>query len=342
MSDINVQISPEVEQALAESSSVDTTALDLYLRGEFYLDQFNPMTLSKAGELFQQAIEKDPDWGLPYAGFSLVISYQMQLGLIPPSAGIPKLNEYLPIAFELDSNASKAYLAKAISAGWHEWNWEKAETAFLESLRWDPNDPLCRGFYAHFLMTLRRNDEALRQAKISERLDPLRPFVLGMNSQVIGQTGDYETALAMAEKALSIDPNHFLGKWSALGALDAMGDYDSAFVYLKELNSPIWERYGVADLLEQTFREHGRIAFMKEYIRFNEEVLEKDGLLNHFKQGFNYIDANNYNKAWEYFESALDRHDPMMPYISTTYHYNKFKGYPKYIAILKRMNLPVE
>ncbi|MBT8271592.1 MAG: hypothetical protein KJO25_06065, partial [Bacteroidia bacterium] len=128
--DLNVQLSPNVELALARSNPVDTSAIDLYLRGEHYLDQINPMTLTKAGELFSQAIEKDPDWGLPYAGLSMVISYQMQMGFIPPAIGIPKLHEYLPIAFELDPNSSRAYLAKAISAGWAEWNWKKAETAF--------------------------------------------------------------------------------------------------------------------------------------------------------------------------------------------------------------------
>ncbi|MBT8291727.1 MAG: hypothetical protein KJN70_00515 [Eudoraea sp.] len=340
--DINIQLTPDAELALAKSSSVDTAAIDLYLRGEYYLDQFNPMTIAKAGELFKQAIAKDPDWGLPYAGLSLVIAYQMQLGFIPPATGIPKLNEYLALAFELDPNSSRAYLAKAISAGWHEWNWKKAETAFLESLRWDPNDPLCRGFYAHFLMTQRRNDEALKQGQVAERLDPLRPFVLGLNSQVVGQTGDHEAALAKAEKALSIDPDHFLGILSAWGALNAKGDHEGAFKYLTELNSPIWEKYGVADLLEQTFNEHGRIAFLKEYIRFNEEILAKDGLLNNFYQAFNYIDTNNYDKAWESFEQALDRHNPNMPYISTTYHYNKLRGYPEYLALLKRMNLPTE
>lgn len=338
-----MQLSPDVERALARSTPVDTTAFDLYLRGELLMDQFTPDALAKAADYFKKAIEKDPDWGLPYAGLSLNISYQMQMGFLDPATGIPKLNEYLPIAFELNPNSSRAYLAKAISAGWAEWNWNKSETAFLESLRWDPNDPLCRGFYAHLLITLRRNDEAIRQAEIAESLDPLRPLILAQHSLVLGMgKNDFEKALSKAEKALSIDPHNFIAKYAVWGALNAMGNYEEAFKYVKEFQLPLWEKYNVTELLERTYRDEGWIAYLKEAIRINEEVWIQDGFSDPLTLGDLYFDIDNYDKAFDYYEQALDMHSLNLPYHSSSYYYNKLKDHPRYIELLKKMNLPID
>lgn len=341
--DINVQLSPDVERALTGSTPVDTAAIDLYLRGQLLLDEINPVALTKAGEYFSKAIAIEPEWAPPYAGMSIVLGAKMQMGLITPAAGIPKLHEYLPIALELDPNSSQAYFAKATSAVWAEWNWEKGEAAFLESLRRDPNDPLCRMFYAHLLSILRRDDEALRQAQIAEGLDPLRPFILGLHSVLLNRVaGDPEAALAKAEKALSIDPNHFFAKVSAMQALLSLEDYEGTFKYWKELNLPLWQKYGVQDLMERAFREQGWEGFMREAIRINEEVFAKDGFLNPMDQGFKYFTIGNYEKTWEYLEKAWDKHDPNMPYIATSLNYEQMKNHPEYIELLNKMKLPVE
>lgn len=84
---------------------------------------------------------------------------------------------------------------------WPGWEWEKAEKEFRRSLELNPNDALCRSYYAHLLMILRRTDEAMEQVTLALELDPMRSLVLGLNAVVINHTGDFSRALDYYEQA---------------------------------------------------------------------------------------------------------------------------------------------
>ena len=199
---INVTLTPEEESRMAETRTVDTVAYALYLRGQIYLDQINPTSLNAAFQYFKRATEIDRDWGDPYAGLAMVAAYQAQMNILSPSEAVPEIHRNLDIALDLAPYSANAYLAKAITAVWSEWNWEKGEAAFLKSLELDPNNALCRMFYAHLLSILRRNEEALQQSSIAQGLDPLRPFLLGLYGSVLWSIDQCEAAVPPLEKAL--------------------------------------------------------------------------------------------------------------------------------------------
>ncbi len=126
------------------------------------------------------AIEIEPDWAPPYAGLAEVEAYRNQMSFIPPTIAIPKIYENLNKALELDPNSANAHYIKAVIAVWTEWNWEKGEEEFKKSIELNPNNALCRMFYAHLLNILHRPEEAIRQADLALKLDPSRPFILGL------------------------------------------------------------------------------------------------------------------------------------------------------------------
>ena len=66
-------------------------------------------------------------------------------------------------------------------------------------------------------MILRRTDEAVHQANIGLKLDPLKPLVLGLYAVVMLNEGEYESAILHFEKALAIEPNF---GWVAGNLLD--------------------------------------------------------------------------------------------------------------------------
>jgi len=54
------------------------------------------------------------------------------------------------------------------------------------------------------------------------------------------------------------------------------------------------------------------------------------------------LEINNYEKALDYFEKAYEIHHPMMPYIGgLVVNYDILKDNPRYIELLKKMNLPL-
>ena len=56
-----------------------------------------------------------------------------------------------------------------------------------------------------------------------------------------------------------------------------------------------------------------------------------------------YLYLGKYNKAMDYLEIIYEdnNHNPNLHYYSTKSTYDKMKGNPRYIELLKKMNLPI-
>ena len=330
-------------QRIAENRTVDTAAYDLYQKGQFYLDQISPASLEKAFQYFKLAAEIDPDWAPPYAGLANVIQYRNQMGFLTPSEAIPQIHNYLDKALELDPNSAEAYYQRAVTAVWIEWDWEKGEAAFRKSLELEPNNASCHMFYAHLLMILRQNEKALQHAKQARDLDALRPFILGLYSVVLLYAADDPAAaLVQAEKVFALEPDHYFTKAQLEGIWIGLGEYEKVFELWKEGNYAFWQEHGFGSQLEDVFRKHGWVEFTKELIKANEEIWEKEDHPHPMAFARKCVETKDFDKAVAYLEIDYERHDPNLPYLSTSLYYDKMKANSRYIALLKKMNLPVD
>jgi tetratricopeptide (TPR) repeat protein len=337
--EVRVELTTDEDRLLAETQTVDPEAIDAYMRGLFYLDRINKVSLQKAKEHFNAAIEIERDWAAPYSGLAEVGSYQMQIGAESPSTVIPMIHKNLDKALELDPNSSISHYRKAVIAVWTEWNWKKGEKEFLRSLERNPNNALCQMFYAHLLMIQHRSDEALYHAERALELDPLRPFILGLYAAVMIMEGDLQSAKLYAEKALSIDPNHEFTKDRLLQIYIDTGNYENWFELWKE--RVCWDDE-VISTIETVLEENGFVPAIEELLRLNERFGNADCQLNIWSKVQYNIQVKNYDKALDYLDKLYEIHSPGMPYISTRfYNPDQLKDYSRYIALLEKMNLPL-
>ena len=335
--EVKIELTADEDRILAETYTVDPEAVDAYINGLAYLDMLNKDSLQTASEYFNSAINIEPDWAPAYAGLAEVGAYQQQMGFVPPSIAIPKIYENLNKVQELNPNSAVSHYIIAVIAVWTEWNWEKGEKEFLKSLELNPSNALCRMFYSHLLMILQRSDEATTQAKEALRLDPLRPFILALYSVVLRNTGDYESAKIQALKALSIDPYHYFSKRQLHKVYNLQGDHNKAFELFLEGKQFVFDEETIAELLE-TFDEQGHHAALeKVIIEYNKTMQDRYSL----DLAGIYAFVNRYDEALLCLENAYEMRNPNMPYISTGYWHDSIRNDPRYIELLKKMNLPL-
>ena len=100
---------------------------------------------------------------------------------------------------------------------------------------------------------------------------------------------------------------------------------------------------GDVELLEEVFYEHGWIAFIQELTKLHEEAVAKGIQVSAEFFIEVYFDLGKYDKAMDYLEkiSEENNHHPRLPYQSSKNVYDKMKGNPRYIELLKKMNLPI-
>lgn len=335
---LKIELTTDEEIVLSESRELDDEAVEAYYIGLHYLDMINANSLQTAKEYFNIAVEIEPEWAPLYAGLASVWAYQMQMSFVSPSIAIPKIYENLNKALELDPNSSTSHFSKAVIAVWTEWDWLKGEEEFLKGIELNPSNAMGRMFYAHLLMILQRPDEAVHQAKLAIELDPLRPFVLGLGGVVMASTSDVKSAIALYEKALSIDPNHRWAIYGLSGTYRQMGDYEKWFEYFKKIG---WRDDKTLASVDSVFREQGYRAAVEMTIRMDEEAA-KERYVDFDILGYRNLELGNYDKAMDYFEKAYEIHHPNLPYFGGLANdYEQLRENPRYIALLKKMNLPL-
>ncbi|MDN3642241.1 hypothetical protein QWY87_05990 [Lutimonas halocynthiae] len=344
--EIDIALTPKEDRLLATSRKVNPEAYDAFLKGTYYWEKVNEQPAKKAIEYFQLATELDPEWADPYAGLANAWALLGFFGYSPKSVTLPKTYLYLNKALELDPNSAKAHYVAAILAVWTEWDWEKGEREFLRSIELDPNDASCRMYYAHLLMILRKTNEADRQANIGIELDPMKPLILGLYGNVLWQNNDdRQGAIKVYEKSLSIDPNFGLGNRDLyevqMEHTYKNGEYEKwiGFWNKKVESLGYWNTKGREAVLK-SFDEGGHIAAIEEMIRMN-EIYGKDCYLSEGVKAERYIMLKNIDKAMEVLDKGYEKRWFLMPYISPKYHYYELlKDEPRYIEILKKMDLP--
>ena len=334
--EINIVLTTQEENLLAKSRAVDPEAYDAYVKGRYYWNRLSKEDLQIAMDYFKIAVEKDPDWAPPYAGMAEVWMGRSQMHFVSPSVAVPKIYIYMDKALELDPNSANSHYVKALISVWIEWDWEKGEREFLKVLKINPNHAMCRIYYSHFLMIMKRMDEALYQANLALELDPLQPLLLGLYAGLLNYNGDYRSATIHAEKALTIDSDNRFAKSMLRRAYVGMGDYEKSFELWKEM---AWWEVEVIDSIEKVFHEQGYLAAVEETIKINEAVEKNGGQISYREQARRYIKVGKYNKAMDYYEKGYEIHDPNMPYISL--EYNQMKDNQRYIELIRKMNLPM-
>ena len=340
--EINIVLSPREESMLAETRKVDPESYDAYLMGKFFWEKLDPESVQKSLEYFQKAIDLDPEWADPYAGLANAWSLFGMFGYMPKSVTLPNTYKYLNKALELDPNSAQAHYVKALNAVWQEFDWEQGEKAFLRSLELNPNDALTHIYYAHYLMCMRRSEEALQQADLGLDLDPLKPLVLALYGVVMNLAGDSESAIQHFEKALALDPDDLLSfsnlKTTRMNIAYRSGDYEKWFELWGEKVKRNWSEECRQSVLN-AFEERGHIAGIEEMFIMNGKYGNDGALMTAGIKFERYIKLEAYDQAMDFLEQAYEMRDMDMAYLATNEYYPYLKDNPRYQVLLKKMNL---
>ena len=337
--EIKVSLTPQEEAVLAQSRTVNKEAYDLYLKGQYYYDQLTPKGLQMALEYFNRAIDVDPDWALPYAGITEYWGGIRQMGLAPSSITIPHIYKNLNKTSELDPESAYTHYLTAMASVLIAYEWEEGETGFLKAIELNPNDARTRAFYAHLLLFLKRQDEALSQVQHALELDPLNPLIQGLTAVVYWHIGNYKRAIELANQIRQLVPNHPMALNVLWGANVLLGNYEEGLRYCIRL---FMLQEDNAALVIHAFKESGYMAALREIISILETIPdEKLPVSAGMRIAHMYIHLGETEKGLDIFEKRLLEHDPDLPYVTTGLgHYKSLETEPRFLDLVRKMGLP--
>ncbi len=135
---LHLRTTSEEQQRLAKRYTENAEAYQLYLKGRYYWNRRTPDLLKKANEYFEQAIEKDPGYGLAYAGLAQSYAVFSAYEVLPPGESCPRGKAAGTKALEIDENLGDAHAAMGRMKTFCEWDYQPE--------RWDSQALLWRVF----------------------------------------------------------------------------------------------------------------------------------------------------------------------------------------------------
>src|SRR5262249_60040172 len=99
----------------------------LQLRGRLHWTKRPPDGNRRAIEYFDQAIAKDPSYGLAYAGLAGAHAVGGWLGFAPPTEAYARARAAATRALELDDSLVEAHVVLANVERDFDWDWAGAE-----------------------------------------------------------------------------------------------------------------------------------------------------------------------------------------------------------------------
>jgi len=220
---------------LVKPYSGNIEAYELCLRGRYHLQKVTPDGFAMAIRLFEEALERDPNHPLAYAGLAEVYVFLSYFGGVPPTQAMPKAKAAALRATELDDTLAEAHANLANVLYMYDWDWAGAEREFRRALELGPRSAEARMWHGLFLWARLRHEEALAQLQKAAELDPFSLHTIWLLSWPLLSLGRHDEALDLGRKMLAMDPGLWLGhatsafaKWATGLRLEAIEHWEKA------------------------------------------------------------------------------------------------------------------
>jgi len=333
---LRLRLTGDEQKQISRRDTTNAEAYQSYLRGRYHWNKRTGDGLKKAIEQFQNAIDRDPNYALAYAGLADCYMLLEQYAGIPSSETAPKAKAAAERALAIDDSLAEAHTSLAFH--YHQsWRWEESEKEFKRAITLNPNYPTTHHWYQILLRTLGREDEALAEIKRAQELDPLSP-VFEVNIGMLYITkGDLDSAMEHSSRLVQLDPNF------------PLAHEISGMVYLKQL------RYAEAIAEFQQNVAIDRTAYSLSYLghvygmsgRRNEALAvlkELEGKYNKRESLAQYVAAvyaglGDKDQAFAWLEKGFQDKSGLLDFVITEVNFDPLRSDPRYADLLRRMGL---
>jgi len=337
---VEVALTAKETELLARTRDVDPAAYETYLRGMFHLEMITPQNMKLAEDLFTRALEFDRNSAFAHWGLGRACRFQMQFGMGLPVERETECRGHQFKALAIDPDLPQVHLGLALSYWLYDYDWEAADTSFKRSLELNPNYAEAYMFYSHFLAPVLRWEESDANIQRAVELDPLNPFVLGLQAAQQHLTRRDEQAVKTLSRIHADVPGFGFGYdvlWSSYfrlnnldGAVNAAEKHFSVTMGLPNASEAIKRDYADSDF---------EVAMLGLAARL--ETLAEQQYVQAVYIAIAFAMAGNAGKAVEWLEKGYEQHDPQMPYVGSLGGFQKITNDPGYQQILTKMNLSV-
>jgi TolB-like protein/DNA-binding winged helix-turn-helix (wHTH) protein/thioredoxin-like negative regulator of GroEL len=194
------------EEAKERRRIVNEEAYEHYMEARLYWNSRTRDGMLRAEKLYSRALQRDPQFELGYAGLAEVYLTLADWEVLPPGEAFPRAREAAGRALALNDSLGGAHAVLAAVSWLSDWNWSKAETEFRQATSLDPANATARQWYAEYLCSMGRDEEAVAEMMRARETDPLSMIIQAAVGNLHYNARRFDQAIEASKRAIQADP----------------------------------------------------------------------------------------------------------------------------------------
>ena len=337
---LQAKLTGSEKQMMSAQPTTDTTAYELYHKGRSLWGKRTGDNIPRAIEFFQQAIARDPNYALAYAGLaSAEILLPFYTGANRHEAHV-KAKEAALKALQLDPNLAEGHAALGKVLFFGEIDLAGAGREYKRAIELKPNDADAHHWYGNdTLAALGRFEEAIAEGKRAVELDPLSIVMNADLGQTFYYADRFDESVMQLQKTLQIDPTSFYTHYNLGVALQAKGDLPGAIAEYEKAKQ-LDDNTTVSTLYAAAKAQAGDKEAARRMLAELDEISRRREVVGYLR-ALLYLSLNNKDEALRWLEQGYEERDGSnICWINVDPLLDSLHGDPRFEALVQKVVAP--
>jgi tetratricopeptide (TPR) repeat protein len=325
------------EQLIAARPTSDLTAYELYLKGRLLWSKRGGENIRQAIAFYDQAIARDPNYALAYAGLAEAYMVLPRYVEAAPQDSYPKAKAAALKALQLDDKLAEAHSALGFVLWVGDFDMAGSISEFERAIALDPNNANAHKWYGNpTLVANGRFDEAIKQIKRGAELDPLSTIMNSDFGWTLMLARRYDEAIAQLHKTLELDPTFYYARLNLGLTLQLKGDLSAAiaeYERAQQLSDDPEIRVRLATAKASSGDKEAPAQMLTEL-----EELSRHRYVHIYWRVLLYLSLENHDEAIRWLEKGVaDREGRDINWIKVDPLLDSLRGDPRFEALVQKV-----
>jgi eukaryotic-like serine/threonine-protein kinase len=323
---------------ITKNYSPDSEAYRLYLQGRYNWNKRTVDGLRKGIDFFGQAILRDQDYGLAYAGLADCYLLLNVYNVTSAEDSVPKAENAANRALSINPDLAEAHTSLAFVTYRYHLKWAEAEQHFKQAISLDPSYATAHQWYGSYLAASGRLNEAVAETKMAHELEPFSLTIYSDYIRTLYYAGQLDQAHREALKLREMDPN-FTRVFYELGlVLEAQGKLEEAIAAFRNgLKSSPDNVFGLT-ALGHALAVAGKKREAERVIARLQE-LSKQQYVSPYQTAVIYAGIGDRKKALDWLEKSRDERFNWLPFLAVDPVFKSLRSEARFIELAKSLGL---
>jgi len=342
---LKVKLLPGETPTAKERRTANPEVYSHYLRGRYAMSQAAFTGWQRGVKAYEDAVALDPGYAPAWAGLATATTAVAENDGDPTVfvQGLTRALSMAEKAVALAPDLADGYVARGKLRTEWKWDWSGGVADLERALALSPSDARALRIYSqHVLTSLGRMPEAIAAARKATELDPLSGYSWSALGVALCFNGEVDAARNALIRTGEFAPGF---DWPAfwLATIDLLeGEPAKALARYERLSLGWMRLTGIALAQHDLGHVKESQAALEQLVRADSGSYGGLALAAPYQSAEVYAHRRDLDHAFEWLDRAYAFGDTGLSFVKSDPLLRNLRGDPRYRALLKKMNLPLD